>query len=293
MHPPLHLLFPLASSVGYVLAVLLLKRSAAFGIGIWRTTFVSNLTVGIFFAPLWLWSDGNFPAGLWWQPALTAGTFFLGQAFTFLAIRGDVSVATPVLGVKIILVACFSTAFLAGSVPLLWWIAAALSTSAIVLLNRGTSGSSQGVGRTVVMAGSAAAAFALFDVLVQKWTPTWGAGRFLPVMFGTLATFSLALIPFFRSPLRTISRAGWSWLLPGAVVLALQAAGMAYGIGVYGDATAMNVVYASRGLWSVVAVWLIGHWFSNEERNVGGTVLRGRLVGASLMLVAIALVLVS
>lgn len=75
-------------------------------------------------------------------------------------------------------------------------------------------------------------------------------------------------------------------------MLALQAAGICYAVGVFGDATAVNIVYSIRGLWSVLAVWWIGHWFSNDEQSLGATVLRRRLVGAVLMMLAIALVLV-
>ena len=57
------------------------------------------------------------------------------------------------------------------------------------------------------------------------------------------------------------------------------------------NATAANVIYSSRGLWSVVAVWAIGHWFANRERHLGAEVLRWRLAGAGLMMAAIALVL--
>lgn len=288
---PLHLLLPLASSVGYVAAVLLLKRSAAFGIGVWRTTFVANVATFLCFMPLWALGAAVEPAGAWWQPVVCGSLFFVGQIFTFLSIQGDVSVATPVLGLKIILVALFSTVLLADGVPLQWWIAAVLSTAAIGLLNRGRSSSTRSVGRTIVLAALAAASFALSDVLVQKWTPRWGAGRFLPIMSGVVMIWSFALVPLFREPLRTISKAGWQWLLPGAFLLAVQGIGMAIAVGVFGDATAVNIVYSSRGLWSVLAVWLIGHWFSNEEQNLGRAVLRGRLIGALLMLVAIALVL--
>jgi len=58
----------------------------------------------------------------------------------------------------------------------------------------------------------------------------------------------------------------------------------------FGDATAMNVVYSARGVWSVAAVWLIGHWFANTEAQLGGGVFRGRLAGALLMTSAIVLV---
>jgi drug/metabolite transporter (DMT)-like permease len=291
MEAPFHLLYPLASSLGYVLGVLLLKRSAAFGIGVWRTTFVANAATILCFMPLWLLEPGAAAGGHWWQPVITSLLFFLGQIFTFLAIRGDVSVATPVLGLKIILVALFSSALLPEGVPLHWWAGALLSTLGIAVLNRGSSNSGQSVARTVVMAAAAATAFALSDVLVQKWTLLWGAGRFLPLMFALVMIYSVALVPAFQAPLRTISRDGWRWLLPGAFVLALQAIGMAWAIGVHGDATAVNIVYSLRGLWSVLAVWWIGHWFSNEEQRLGAGVLRGRLVGAALMLAAIALVI--
>jgi len=289
---PAHLLLPLASSVGYVVAVLLVKRSAFFGVGLWRTTFVANVATGLCFAPLWLLGGTGQPATMLWQPAVVGALFFAGQVCTFWAINGDVSVATPVLGLKILMVALLSSVLLADPVPLKWWVAAALSTGAIALLNGGGQSGRRKVGTTVMAASLAAASFALSDVLIQKWAPAWGAGRFLPLLFWALALFSLGLIPFFRAPLREISRPAWNWLLPGALVLALQAASMTYAVAVFGEATAMNVVYSSRGLWSVVAVWLIGHWFRNEEQHLGAVVLRRRLGGALLMLAAIGLVMV-
>ena len=74
-------------------------------------------------------------------------------------------------------------------------------------------------------------------------------------------------------------------------MLALQSAVFVYSVGAFGDATAMNIVYSSRGLWSVAAVWLIGHWFANEEQTLSPAILRSRLIGAALMLAAIALVI--
>ncbi|GAB1490198.1 DMT family transporter [Opitutaceae bacterium] len=289
---PVHLLFPLGSSVGYVVAVLLVKRSADYGLGLWRTTFVSNLTMGVCLIPLWLLGGAGQPVAMLWQPAVAGALFFLGQACTFWAMAGDVSVATPVLGLKIIMVAIGSALLLSDPVPLKWWIAAALSTLAIALLNAPGRRDHQRVSTTVLAAALAAAFYALSDVLVQKWTPAWGAGRFIPLMFGAVAIYSFALIPLFRAPLSAIPAAGWRWLGPGALALAAQSASMAYVLGVYGDATAVNIVYSSRGLWSVVAVWLIGHWFSNTEGKAGPVVMRRRLAGALLMLAAIGLVVI-
>ena len=291
MSPSLHLLLPLAASIAYVFAMLAFKRSGDWGVGVWRTAFVSNVAIGFAFAPFWLLGGHARPATLLWQPLLVALLFLSGQIFSFLSLHyGDVSVGTPVMGLKIVLVALGSALLLPDPVPLKWWIAAALSTLAIILLSRGESRPRHAVGRTVLAAALAAASFALFDVLIQKWSPAWGVGRFLPLTCGTVALLSFGFIPFFNAPLRAIPRPAWRWLAGGSLLLALQSALFVYSVGAFGDATAMNIVYSSRGLWSVVAVWLIGHWFANEEQTLAPAILRSRLAGAVLILAAITLV---
>jgi hypothetical protein len=82
------------------------------------------------------------------------------------------------------------------------------------------------------------------------------------------------------------------WLLPGAVLLAMQAAGMAFTLGTHGRATAANILYSTRGLWSVLAVGLLGAWLGTAgERKLPPEVFRRRLWGAGLMMAAVALVL--
>lgn len=288
---PAHLLFPVVSSFAYVFAMLLFKRSGDWKVGVWRTAFLSNLTIGIGFIPFWLLGGPGQPSTMLWQPLLVAVLFISGQVFTFLALHyGDVSVATPVMGLKIVLVALGSALMLPDPVPLRWWIAASLSTLAIILLSRGESRPRHHVGLTIITSALAAANFAFFDVLVQKWSPAWGIGRFLPLMFGFAALLSFGFIPFFKAPLRTIPIAAWPWLGGGCILLSFQSGLFVYAIGAFGDATVMNIVYSIRGLWSVVIVWLIGHWFANEEQSLAPSLLRSRLVGAALMLAAITIV---
>lgn len=177
MRFPPHLLFPLPSSFAYVLAVLLIKRGTGYGIGVWRTTFVANVAMGVCFSPLLVLGGAGQPLSMLWQPAFTALLFFAGQVATFLALEGDVSIATPVLGLKILLVAFFSAFLIADPIPLQWWVAAFLSTLAIVLLNYGSKGiPHRRVGATVGWGSLAATAYALTDVLVQKWARAWGWG---------------------------------------------------------------------------------------------------------------------
>jgi len=295
-------LLPLASGFGYVVAVLLVKRASAHGVGLWRTAFISNLAMGLCFTPLWALGGQPVDAARLWQPLLFAALFFVGQVFTFAALAGDVSLATPVLGLKILFVAAASALLLTDAVRPAWWIAAALATAAVILLQwspRGASGlvpvkpadAAPHPRRVVLLAALAALAFALADVLVQRFTPAWGPGRFLPLAFGGVALLSFGLIPFFHAPLRTVPTAAWPWLLPGAVLLAVQASGMAWTMGNYGRATAANILYSTRGLWSVLAVGLLGGWLGTAgERKLPPGVFRRRLIGAVLMLAAIALV---
>ena len=292
MHFPIHLLGPLGSSLGYVAAVLLIKRSADYGVGIWRTTFVSNLAMGLCFVPLWSLGGPGQPWSLVWQPLIAGALFFIGQIFTFIAqTKGDVTVATPMMGLKVLMVALASTLLVADGLPLKAWLAAGLSTLGVALLGRAGGGKKHHrVLMTMLCAACASAAFATADVLIQKWARLWGAGRFLPVMFGSVAIASFALIPLFREPLSAIPRAGWRWLVPGTLFMAIQAAVLALTMGLWGDATRANIVYSSRGLWSVIAVWLIGHWFQNREQHLGAAVLRWRLAGATAMLAAIVLI---
>lgn len=287
----MELLLPLLAGVVYVAGALLLKRAAEMGIDAWRATRTCNFTIALMFMPLTL-LGGSVPLGSWWQPAITGLLFVVGQVFSVLALNiGDVSVATPVLGLKILLVAVLTTILLDQPLGSALWAAAALSTAAIGLLHVRRGQAHHHVGTTILLATAAAISYALFDVLVQKWSPGWGAGRFLPAMMLFVAAFSTLL----RKRRGTVSPAPGAsrWLAGAALCLGLQGTMFVTPIAIYGHATVANVLYSGRGLWSVLAVWLVGHWFGNRERHLGGYVLAWRMVGATLMLLAILIVLSS
>lgn len=290
---PLRLALPLLAAVVYVIGAMLFKRAAQQGADSWRMTRTANFIAALVFAPLWLLGGTMLPLAQWWQPALVALIFFLGQVFTFRSLQvGDVSIATPVLGLKIILVALLTTVLLRDKLTPGLWAAAGLSSVAIVLLNLTRSSAHHHVGLTIVLAGLAAGSYALFDVLVQKFSPAWGAGRFVPVMMGFVAVYSVALR--FSSDTRGAKapRAALPWMAGGAVCLGVQSMMFVVAVAVYGQATVANVLYSSRGLWSVIGVWLIGHWFGNRERHLGPRILVLRLCGAAILMVAVVLVLV-
>lgn len=288
---PLHLFLPLISAVIYVMGALLLKRASDLGADVWRTTRIINYTSAIVAVPLWLLGGTVPDSSLWWQPPAAATLFFSGQVFTLLALNtGDVSVATPVLGVKILLVALLSSVLIGDPIGLRLWTAAGLSSVAIALLNIDRGHPHSRVGRTIVLAALGAASYACFDVLIQKWSGGWGTGRILPIVMVIGALYSIPLRAFDRDP-RSATRAYIPWLAAGAACFGVQGMMFITSVSIWRQATSANVLYSSRGLWSVLAVWGVGHWFVNREQHLGARVLVWRFVGAVLLMAAIVLVL--
>ena len=293
MHFQPALLIPLACAFVYVLGAMAVKHAALLGADVWRCSFLSNLAMSVLFVPLWLWADGPVPPlADFLQPVVVGVLFLGGQALTFFALStGDVTVVTPVMGTKVILVALGTSLLHVGAVPLQWWIGAGLSSLAILLLHSGEAHRKKAVVRTALLTFASALSFSISDVLLQKWLPAWGSIRFLPVMFLTSGLLSFGFLPLFHAPLSQLNAAAWRWLAAGALLLAANNAAFVLSISLAGSATAVNIVYSARGLFSVLLVWLVGHWFRNDEGRLGGRVLRRRFAGAGLMLAAIALVL--
>lgn len=290
--PPIYFI-PLASALGYGIAALMLKRATERGAGSWRVSFVTNWMLAACFSLLWLLPSEHPVTTLSvMHAAFTGLLFFIGQVFTFLALsRGDVSVATPVLGSKVIFVALFSVMLGTAEVTPRMWVAVVLTAAATALLGSG-GGTVKDRGvilRSMFFGFCAAAAYSYTDVLQQRWVPQWGFNHYAPTQFLTVALLSFGLIPFFRGSLRDLTPSAWRWTLGGSLVLAIQAGGVAWSI-VFIGATITNVLYNSRGMWSVVLVWTVGHWFGNVERTRGRAVMLRRFAGSLLLLAAIALI---
>ncbi len=280
----LHLLLPLVSSIIYVVGAVYLKRATQAGAGMWRAAFVTNVLSALIFLPLLL-LGGEVPGwGALWQPMAVGALLVVGQCASLWALsRGDVSVATPVMGAKVILVAMFTALVADVVVPFRLWVAAGVSTLAIGVLHWGSRGRHHDLGMTVLGSLVAAVAFALFDALVMFWSPVWGAGRLLPLSMGMGAVASVVFVPFFRGSLASVPRVAWGLVFVGGGCIGFQGLLLIGTLGWFGDATAVNIVYSTRGVWSVLMVWLVGRQLGAVEAERGRSVLRWRLAGAALM----------
>jgi hypothetical protein len=189
----------------------------------------------------------------------------------------------PILGTKVIWVAVFST-LLVGEPPTgLVWMAVLTAAIGAGILGYQPGRQPRHVALSIGAALATSGLFGLSDVMFLKYAPGWGFGSFVPVMYLCLGVLSLLYLPLMKEG----SGLAPGWLGPGSVLLGAQGLAMAYAIARFGHVTKLNIVYNSRGLWSVVLVWVLGHWFGNTEREGGTAMMLRRMGGAALLVVAI------
>lgn len=295
----MEILLPLIAAWLFPPGTLLVRRALDFGAGggarrgadLLGCLAVNCWFMTVVFFVVFPFEAKDVPWSLIWEPAIGGLCFFLGQLLAFKAIAGgDLTISTPALGSKVLLVALLTVSLLHQKIPFAWWAAAALSFAAIFFLQSGLSSTRHHRLRTLWLSLLASASFALGDVLIQAWSPRWGAFHFLPFLAAFSGLYSLALVPFMPKPALRFSRGAWGFLVGGSIFLTLQSFLFTLAIGIYGSAALANIVLSSRGLWNFLLVWFGGAWFGNREREAGRRVMAYRLVGAALMFAAIVIV---
>ncbi len=292
---PVYLSLPLLFALIYSIAVLALKRAMEEGADRWQVVISSILTTTVMLSPLLFVVKAPGPTVHIFEPLVAGTAFFLGMALNVLALNvGDVSVATPLMGAKVLFVAFFTILIISKPVSPLLWFAAILATMALALLREPGQRKTGRFWPTVGFALGSAASFAMCDISFQRWARPWGMELFLSCVFGVASVLALVSMPFAWRGKAPLSSAARKWLAAGCILFGLQTMGMLISIGSFhhpNAATAINIVFSSRGIWSVVLVWAVGQWFGNIERTRGTAVMVRRLVGSMLLTAAIALTL--
>lgn len=290
----LPLLLSLCSALIYSVAALCIKLAMSKGANSWSVTFFSNLAMGAIFLPMLLFArEAWAPQHLAWAVG-AGGLFFAGQIATFRSLAGgDVSIATPALASKVVFVALLSLAVPGSRPDPDLWLAVGLTMAGVILLNAGPHAHhASHPFATLGWALLAALAFATTDILVQVGAPRAGFTLFMPVMFGTVALVSVPLlVPHLpRGAGGHGTAAAWKWGTAGVCLLAVQATGLATAIGVFGDAAGANVVYGSRGLWSLLLVAVVARYLGVAEGTRDTRTFFVRLAGSVLILAAVVVV---
>ena len=243
--------------------------------------------------PLFLLIDSLPPMSRWGWAGIS--TFFLvtAQWVTILAVRaGDVSVQTPLMGSKLVMVAILASALGVDQLKWLGWFGVVIAAPAIFIITGGNLSAWKRSRLTVVLALSACAMFAVSDVVSAAKAAEFGVVSFVLLQGLLHAPFGVGLAPRGWKLSCNASPVGWRYAIGGGLVLGLQSLCMGWALCRYANATEANMIYSTRGLWGVIAVIAVGHWFGNlEARDVAPKVMRARIAGAVLLLIAVGLVL--
>ena len=283
----------LLSALIYAAGSLFLKSAIERGATANQVNVFANLLMALVVQPVWFFDQPDSANAPLWKPLLCGALFFVGQIFTFAALtRGDVSVATPLLAVKIILVTLINALIFSTPVSLRWWISACIATGAVALIAGGLPHTHRrAVGLTVLCSLIAATLYSFTDTLIQHWGGTFDSPAFLPAMFGLTGFLTIVVFSLFDRRAFRPSRAALPGLVAGGLLFGVQVAGFFFSIVLTRDATIANVLYSTRSIWSVVAAWAGGHLIGLRDTEAGRGVMTLRLCGAILLFAAILLIL--
>lgn len=299
MQDSLHLVFPLLSSILFVLAATYARKATSAGVTPYTATALSNFTLAIIWLVIGLSQDAWIPLGSLWQAVWIGAAFVTGQLATYLAFRlGDVSLATPVFGVKIIMVAFMSSMLADQGITTSIWTAAALATVGVAVIQFGASANSETkltarrAAFSIGFALLAATLLSIFDIAVQRAGKEHGALPFLSTMFVSVGVLSLGLLPWTNSVAQIRSIGASKPLLLAAGFMAAQGLSVTYALGQFGDATRINIVYSLRGLWSVLFAWIAARFLAKAGSGMSRSTLLYRFIGAVMVTLAIVIALI-
>lgn len=296
---PVYLLWPIVCGLTYSLSTLFLKRGLVEGARMRQAVHITNFAVGIVVCPLYFFQTGPVAWHLIWQPVLMSLFFYYGGWLTVWAMRyGDVSLVTPLMGTKVVFVALGAVIFLGEQLPLLLIIAAGLTAIGIFTLGIPDIARTRATfGPATLLALLSVAMFACCDLMIKEWAKPFGQHAFIALASNGVAIISAIDVALRQLPGR--EKFVWPgkgtrfWIWGSALLISVQATALGVVLATTGDATGVNVVYASRGLWAIVLVWLIGHWFGNRERHSAGKFYVWRVVGAVMLTAAVIMAVIA
>ena len=269
------------------------KKALELGRGQVRTVILSNLILSVCFIPHFFLSPGWPTLKEWITGAGLGAIFLLAQALLFRALRaGDASMVSPLMGIKSILVAFFIVILGFSHQPLSTdtWIAAGLTAVAVGLIGWPAKNSGRASAKGILLALASAAAFSLLDSMVPHFSHQTDPVRMLFCIFGSLGFLTLILLPWKEEPMFSRGNPGDNWAWRSGLLIAVQAVLMSTAIACYRVPTEVNVVYSSRGLWTLLFVAWLGSRLGLTEGSLSPWVKVRRLAGCILLGICILLI---
>lgn len=280
---PLVTLCAAGAAVLYAIGSLDIKKALASGTDRRAAIAWTNIAMAIWSLPLFFLSWETFTL-YGFLLALCGGlALFFGRIFVVKALDvGALSIVGPLLGLKTLFVAI--SAVLLGQVALSpgVWVAVVLACVGMALVQRGPKSKNKAYNRAILYALIASLLFASTDILVVEARSALSVGWLMPTLFLTVGL----LVPLLGSIPKTPAE-GKVNLQRGAVTMGFQTSLVVLIICLTGQAVLVNIIYASRGLWSVVV---------DRVLNRTGTVhefFLQRTAGAALLVASVGIVIIT
>jgi len=249
--------------------------------------FANLMTLAVF--AIYLKPDFSASFGVYDGLAICNGfLFFWGQWFSIQSVRkGDLVVHSSALGFKVLIVAVLSASVgLEKAGPGL--IGGAILSALAVYLVAGATLERLKANRTTLwLTVLACVFFATNDFLTGWKSQEVGGARWLMIMMITAGTLSLGmLIPRWKNVREVFGKRLTALPVLGAgLTLGVQALLVNLAFSRFHEPALSNIAYSTRGVMAVFFVWAITNKF---KEPFGGR----QLLGAALMVVALALVLI-
>ncbi|MGB0744256.1 MAG: EamA family transporter, partial [Opitutales bacterium] len=175
---PFHINAALAA-IGYAVAAVFSKQALSRGAGILRLSFMVNLAFVPVFATLLFQHEGTIDWRHLLYPVLTGVLFFIGQLFTFAAIRiGDVSLQTPMMGTKAVFAVLIAAVYGTEAIGFTMFLAAFVAMLGVAFLGFSGNGTER-VGVSISLALLSSLFFAGSDTMVGFYAGNFGVPAFL------------------------------------------------------------------------------------------------------------------
>ncbi len=286
--------FPFLAALLYSLSVLLAKFASNVGrMAPTSVLFLNNLAIWLVYLPFMFSPSFRADWDAVWK-SLAIGVFFsTGNYATFLcAYKGELSLMTPVMGVKILFVLLFSRLLIGGELPGEIFASGVICCVAVFLLGAspGAGGNDAGkVKATYALAMCACASYAVVDVLFQKFSDAEN-----PMVLLCISNFVplLSSLPFLRRFARDLRGMEARPIVAGclsALLMAGEATSLVVAITGGVGAALCNIFYNTRSLFSIALVFVLGIFYP-QLRELRPSSAARRVVASFMILAAVAMV---
>ncbi len=252
----------------------------------------STVITTLLFLSIWLFIPVAIPSKTSFIYIIIASLFaFTGSVLmNFAFLKGDVSAIAPLMGLKILFVALFSSLLISEDHHFLVYIGVVLSVLGIAFLSRNDSGSSRVQGIPVILMVGVTILFGLCDIFIKKALDNLDSWNFSIWFYLFLGFYSLCILCFIRGR-KKLSR---------GVVCSLSSLGILHLVANFlffhsiqsgGNVTIPNIILSSRGIFVVICTFILSHLgYKVLELHRSGIYLY-RLIGALLITVSVGLVI--